>query len=109
MSVRGKVAVITGASSGIGRAAAKLLAGRGAFVVLGSRSESALQAVAGEITSAGGKAVFKATDVRHRGELEELVALAVERGGRLDVMVSPANGVQYTLPLNMLWTMSGTC
>lgn len=90
MGIRGKVVVITGASSGIGRATAKLLAERGAFVVLGSRNESALQAVADEITSAGGKAVFKATDVRRRGELEELVALAVERGGRLDVMVNNA-------------------
>ncbi|WP_413735423.1 SDR family oxidoreductase [Sodalis sp. RH21] len=90
MSIRGKVVAITGASSGIGRATAKLLAERGAFVVLGSRNESALQAVAGEITSAGGKAVFKTTDVRHRGALEELVALAVERGGKLDVMVNNA-------------------
>ncbi|QUN32394.1 SDR family oxidoreductase (plasmid) [Cupriavidus sp. KK10] len=90
MSIRGKVVAITGASSGIGRATAKLLAERGAFVVLGSRNESALQAVVDEITSAGGKAVFKTTDVRHRGELEELVALAVERGGRLDVMVNNA-------------------
>jgi NADP-dependent 3-hydroxy acid dehydrogenase YdfG len=90
VSIRGKVVAITGASSGIGRATAKLLAERGAFVVLGSRNESALQAVVDEITSAGGKAVFKTTDVRHRGELEELVALAVERGGRLDVMVNNA-------------------
>lgn len=90
MSIRGKVVAITGAGSGIGRATAKLLAERGAYVVLGSRNETALQAVVDEITSAGGKAVFKATDVRQRGELEELVALAVERGGRLDVMINNA-------------------
>ncbi|KGT92477.1 oxidoreductase [Erwinia typographi] len=90
MSIRGKVVAITGASSGIGRATAKLLAERGAYVVLGSRNETALQAVVDEIKSAGGKAVFKATDVRQRGELGELVALAVERGGRLDVMINNA-------------------
>ncbi|HDZ46857.1 hypothetical protein LCGC14_0120370 [marine sediment metagenome] len=90
MSIAKKVVVITGASSGIGRATAKLLAKHGAFVVLGSRSESALQAVTDEINAAGGKAVFKKTDVRHRGELEELVALAVEQGGKLDVIVNNA-------------------
>jgi NADP-dependent 3-hydroxy acid dehydrogenase YdfG len=90
MSIEDKVIVITGASSGIGRATAKLLAQQGAFVVLGSRSESALQAVADEITTAGDKAVFKTTDVRHRAELEELVALAVKEGGKLDVMINNA-------------------
>ena len=51
------VVAITGASSGIGRATAKLLAARGAFVVLGARREDALDALAQEIRSAGGKAV----------------------------------------------------
>lgn len=90
MNIEDKVIVITGASSGIGRATAKLLARHGAFVILGARNESALRALADEITTAGGKAAFRATDVRHRGELEALVALAVERGGRLDVMVNNA-------------------
>jgi len=90
MSIRGRVVAITGASSGIGRATARLLAMHGAFVVLGARREPGLQAVADEITAAGGKAVWRATDVRRRSDLEALVALAVERGGRLDVMVNNA-------------------
>ena len=54
MSINGKTIVITGASSGIGRAAAKLLATRGANVVLGARRNGELEAVAQEITAAGG-------------------------------------------------------
>ena len=90
MGIAGKVVAITGASSGIGRATAKLLAERGAFVVLGARREDALAAVVDEITAAGGKAVQKTTDVRHRGDLEALVDLAIERGGKLDVIVNNA-------------------
>jgi NADP-dependent 3-hydroxy acid dehydrogenase YdfG len=90
MGIMGKVVVITGASSGIGRATAKHLADRGAFVVLGARRQDELAAVVDEITAAGGKAVHKMTDVRHRSQLEALVALAVEQGGKLDVMVNNA-------------------
>jgi len=90
MGIEGKVVAITGASSGIGRATAKLLAERGAFVVLGARREEALAAIVNEITATGGKAVYKATDVRQRSDLEALVAFAIERGGRLDVIVNNA-------------------
>ena len=88
--IAGKVVAITGASSGIGRATAKLLAERGALVVLGARREDALTAVVDEIVAAGGRAVHKVTDVRNRADLEALVALAVARGGRLDVLVNNA-------------------
>jgi len=90
MGIAGKVIAITGASSGIGRATAKLLAERGAVVVLGARREEALAAVVGEITATGGKAIHRVTDVRHRGDLEALVNLAIEHGGRLDVIVNNA-------------------
>ena len=90
MGIEGKVVAITGASSGIGRATATLLAERGAFVVLGARNDDALKAVAGEITTSGGTAVFKPTDVRRRGDLEELVAFAIKKAGRLDVLVNCA-------------------
>ena len=90
MGIEGKVVAITGASSGIGRATAKLLAERGAFVVLGARREEALAAIVNEITATGGNAVYKATDVRQRSDLEALVAFAIERGGRLDVIVNNA-------------------
>ena len=90
MGIMGKVVAITGASSGIGRASAKHLAERGAFVVLGARRASELAAIVDEIAAAGGKAAYRITDVRHRSELEALVGLAVERGGKLDVMVNNA-------------------
>jgi NADP-dependent 3-hydroxy acid dehydrogenase YdfG len=90
MGIEGKVVAITGASSGIGRATAKLLAERGAFVVLGARNEEALAACVDEIAATGGKAVYKITDVRNRGDLEALVALAIEHGGKLDVIVNNA-------------------
>ncbi len=90
MNIEGKVVAITGASSGIGRATAKLLAGRGAIVVLGARREAELAAVANEIADAGGRAAFRVTDVTLRTDMDDLVTLALERGGRLDVMVNNA-------------------
>jgi NADP-dependent 3-hydroxy acid dehydrogenase YdfG len=90
MSITGKVIAITGASSGIGRATAKRLAERGALVVLGARREDQLATVVAEINAAGGQAVHRVTDVRHRRDLEALVDLAVDHGGRLDVMVNNA-------------------
>jgi NADP-dependent 3-hydroxy acid dehydrogenase YdfG len=90
MGVAGKVVAITGASSGIGRATATLLAAHGAFVVLGARKEEALEAVSNEIISSGAKAAFQVTDVRRRGDLVALVEHAVAQGGRLDVMINCA-------------------
>jgi len=90
MGITGKVIAITGASSGIGRATAKLLAERGAFVVLGARREETLANVVDEIITAGGKAVHRVTDVRHRSHLEALVDLAIDQGGKLDAIVNNA-------------------
>ncbi len=87
---QGKVVAITGASSGIGEATAVLIAGRGAKVVLGARRTDRLEALAARIGAAGGEAVYAATDVTRRDDLENLVALASERYGRLDVLVSNA-------------------
>ncbi len=75
----GKVVAITGATSGIGEAAALLLAGRGAKVVLGARGSDRLEAVASRIREAGGEAAYAPTDVRRREDFSELVGLACER------------------------------
>jgi NADP-dependent 3-hydroxy acid dehydrogenase YdfG len=88
--IQGKVVAITGASSGIGEATALLLAGRGAKVVLGARRADRLEALATHIAAAGGEAAAAATDVTRRADLENLVALALARYGRLDVLVSNA-------------------
>ncbi|TRO91988.1 SDR family oxidoreductase [Glycocaulis profundi] len=90
MSVKGKIVAITGASSGIGRATAKLLAEHGACVVLGARRESKLQALEKEITAAGGVAAYRTIDVRQRDDLEALVATAIERFGRIDAIINNA-------------------
>lgn len=90
MGIEGKVVAITGASSGIGQATARLLAEYGAFVVLGARRIDLLADVVAAITASGGNAVAKETDVRRRDHLEALVALAVERSGRLDVFINCA-------------------
>lgn len=85
-----KVIAITGASSGIGRATARLLAKQGHAVVLGARREAALIDLAAEINDAGGRASHCVTDVTRRADLEALVAHAIVRFGRLDVIVNNA-------------------
>lgn len=89
-NIEGKVVAITGASGGIGAATALLLAERGAQVVLGARRVERLDALVARIQAAGGRAVAAATDVTRRDDLVRLVALAGERFGRLDVLVSNA-------------------
>lgn len=90
MTIKNKVVAITGAGRGIGRATAIHLAARGASLVLGARSEAEIAAVADEIQAEGGRAAYRPTDVTQRGELVDLVDLACERFGRLDVIVNNA-------------------
>jgi NADP-dependent 3-hydroxy acid dehydrogenase YdfG len=92
------VVAITGASSGIGEATARLLAARGAAVVLGARRTDRLDQIAAEITAQGGRAATVPVDVTARADLDRLVQTAVDRFGRLDVMVSNA-GVAHLGPL----------
>jgi NADP-dependent 3-hydroxy acid dehydrogenase YdfG len=88
--IAGQVVAITGASSGIGRATALLLAAKGAKVVLGARRADKLQELAEQIAAAGGEAAYAPTDVKQRADLTNLVAVACERFGKLDVLVSNA-------------------
>jgi NAD(P)-dependent dehydrogenase (short-subunit alcohol dehydrogenase family) len=84
MELDQKTIVITGASSGIGAAAAELFAAEGAKLVLGSRRSENLRKAAERINSAGGEAVWLAGDVREAGYAQALVELALERFGKLD-------------------------
>lgn len=85
-----KVVAITGASSGIGAAAARRLADRGAAVVLGARRTDRLETLAAQIRTAGGRAHAVPVDVTRAEDLERLVTTAVSEFGRLDVLVSNA-------------------
>ena len=93
-----KVVAITGASSGIGAATALELAARGAAVVLGARRTDRLDALVARIQAEGGRAEMLEVDVTKRADLEQLVALAVNRFGRLDVLVANA-GVARIAPM----------
>ncbi|WP_125582756.1 SDR family oxidoreductase [Levilactobacillus cerevisiae] len=103
MTVENKVVVITGASSGIGAATAKLLASNGAKVVLGARREDRLQALVQEIKDAGGQAAYQVTDVRDAAEVQGLVAVAKREFGGIDVIFNNA-GIMPTSPISALKT-----
>ncbi|GAB2683044.1 SDR family oxidoreductase [Saccharopolyspora gloriosae] len=93
-----KIIAITGASSGIGAATALELANRGAAVVLGARRTDRLDALVARIRAEGGRAEPLDVDVTDRADLDRLVALAVDRFGRLDVLVANA-GVARIAPV----------
>lgn len=88
-----KVAIVTGASSGIGRATASLFAEQGASLVVAARRRAELDALVGEIETAGGTAIALAGDVRDEAYARALVELAVERFGGLDIAFNNAGAV----------------
>ena len=100
-NIEDKVVVITGASSGIGEATAILLAEKGAKVVLGARGQERLQILAARIMSNGGQAAYLTTDVTKRGDVSRLVELAIERYGKIDVLINNA-GIGPISPLDDL-------
>jgi NADP-dependent 3-hydroxy acid dehydrogenase YdfG len=99
--IEGKVVVITGASSGLGEAAARLLCAQGATVVLGARRSDRLQSLADELSGSGGKALAVATDVTHRNQVKRLVDTAAQKFRRVDVMINNA-GIMPRAPLERL-------
>ena len=100
MSVENKIAVVTGASRGIGRAIALELARRGALVVAAARATNAQTAV-DEIVAAGGKAEVASADMTDTASLEALISGTVARHGRIDILISNAGITRDQLMLRM--------
>lgn len=99
-NISGKVVVITGASSGLGESTARLLAAKGANVVLGARREESLNKIAEEINKQGnGKAVYLKTDVTFKSDVQALINKAISEFGKLDVLLNNA-GLMSIAPLS---------
>lgn len=99
--IKGKVIIITGASSGIGEATAFRLSAAGAKLILGARRADRLKDIVSSIESRGGEVVYARTDVTSRNDLSNLVQLACERFGKLDVLINNA-GIGPISPLDEL-------
>ena len=100
-NIEGKVVVITGASSGLGEATARLLSSQGAIVALGARRIDRIASLADELTANGGKALAMATDVTRCDQVKRLVDAAVQTYGHIDVMINNA-GLMPHSPLERL-------
>lgn len=88
--LKGKVAIVTGAKSGVGAAIASFFAAEGAKVVMTARRREALEQVAAAITSVGGETLVVSTDISHPGDPERLVEAALEAFGFVDILVNNA-------------------
>ncbi|MCK9697016.1 SDR family oxidoreductase [Pseudomonas syringae] len=100
-NIQGKVVLITGASSGIGEAAARLIAAKGAHVVLGARRIERLQTLAADIEAQGGSARFRAMDVTDALDMQAFADFATHAFGKIDVIINNA-GVMPLSPLAAL-------
>lgn len=98
-SLEDKVAIVTGASRGIGRAIALGFAEAGADVAVAARSVDDLETLAKEIDQAGRKALVLPTDVREREEIQAMIDRTVEELGGLDVLVNNAGGSNFMSPI----------
>ncbi|PYD86419.1 oxidoreductase [Pseudomonas syringae pv. pisi] len=100
-NIQGKVVLITGASSGIGEAAARLIAAKGAHVVLGARRSERLQTLAADIEAQGGSARFRALDVTDALDMQAFADFAKHAFGKIDVIINNA-GIMPLSPLAAL-------
>jgi NADP-dependent 3-hydroxy acid dehydrogenase YdfG len=96
--LRGRVALITGASSGIGEAPARALAGRGVRVALAARRTERVQALADELSRGGTEALAITADVRDEADVQSMVNTTVERLGGIDILI-PNAGLGYRAPI----------
>jgi NADP-dependent 3-hydroxy acid dehydrogenase YdfG len=96
-TIQDKVVVITGASSGIGEATAKLLAKDGVKLVLGARRETLLQNLVKEVEELGGEAVYAVVDVTKVEQVEDLAKLAIDKFGKIDVWLNNAGIMPQSL------------
>jgi 7-alpha-hydroxysteroid dehydrogenase len=99
--MNGKVAIVTGASAGIGHGSALALAEAGASVVMAARTPDKLEAAAATVRKAGGKALAVPTDVNDTAQLEHLVDVAMKEFGRIDVLVNNAGGTAPSPALHL--------
>ena len=104
MAIKNKVVIITGASSGIGKATSQLLSENGAKIVLAARNKDKLEKIVNEIKRKNGEAVYKVTDVSKREDVKSLVDFAISKYGKIDVIFNNAglkgviNGIEAVLP-----------
>jgi 3-oxoacyl-[acyl-carrier protein] reductase len=101
MEIKGAVAVITGGASGIGESVARTLAGLGAKVVIGDRDAAQLQRVAEAIEAAGGQVAYAKCEVTSDSDVADLMDLAIERFGSLNICVAAAGIIRDGLMLNV--------
>jgi NAD(P)-dependent dehydrogenase (short-subunit alcohol dehydrogenase family) len=107
-TLQDRIALVTGATAYIGRAAAQELAQRGALVVVNGRNAASGQAVVDEIHSAGGRAEFEAADLTDREAVQAMVGRIVQRHGRLDVLVASGAGASSdSLAFKLFMEMEG--
>ena len=99
--IKGKIVVVTGASSGLGEATARLLSSQGATIVLGARRADRLHSLAKDLEARGGRAFALQADVTRPEQVKALVDSAVQSYGRLDVMINNA-GIMPQAPLEQL-------
>ena len=100
MAIKNKVVIITGASSGIGKATSQLLSENGAKIVLAARNKDKLEQVVNEIKRKNGEAVYKVTDVSKREDVKSLVDFAISKYGKIDVIFNNA-GLMPNSPLSI--------